>query len=68
MDKLWILRSNLCPCPLEIGKGLTELGLGLDGDWTLPVIGQRLDKVWTKIGFCLHVQPTIVENCRNNVD
>ena len=33
-----------------LDKVLTDYGLGLDSDWTDPVLGQRLDKVWTNIG------------------
>ena len=55
--KLWILMSNLCPCSLEINRGLTEIGPGLDSNWTDFVHdllldrdrtepGQRADKDW----------------------
>ena len=47
LDKLWILRSNLCPPSWEICGGLTEVGPGGDRNWTDPVPRHRLDIPWT---------------------
>ena len=46
LDKPWILKSSVCPCSLEIG----DFGLGLDSDWIDSVIGQKVDRDWTKCG------------------
>ena len=47
LDKLWILRSNLCPPSGEICGGLTKVGPGGDRNWTDPVPRHRLDIPWT---------------------
>ena len=70
LDNLWICLSNLCPSVSELDRGLTELGLYLDGDLTEPLHDLFLDSPWTGLGQGLDkhwifrpisVQPTKVD-------
>ena len=53
MDKLCILRSNVCPPDLKIGISMTESGPCLDSDWADSVRDLLLDRAWTDPGQAL---------------